>query len=104
MLASTRETQGRGADAASLMAKSIVAAKAAGTKPKENDYKFAARVAYDAKASVAGDITRAWVADYPNPTNWRDALRIYRDVNGLEGESKIDVMRLARAAKSLNGE
>jgi tetratricopeptide (TPR) repeat protein len=104
MLASLREGQGRGAEAAGLMAKSIAAAKATGAKPKENDYKFAARVAYDAKAPVAGDITRAWLADYPNPTNWRDALRIYRDVNGLEGEAKIDVMRLARAANALNGE
>lgn len=104
MLASLRETQGRGADAAALMAKSIAAAKATGAKPKENDYKFAAKVAYNAKAPVAGEITRAWLADYPNPTNWRDALRIYRDVNALEGESKIDVMRLARAANALNGE
>lgn len=104
MLASIRESQGRGADAAALMAKSIAATKAAGGKPKENDYKFAARVAYDAKAPAASQITQAWLADYPNPTNWRDAMRIYRDVNGLEGEAKIDVMRLARAANALNGE
>jgi tetratricopeptide (TPR) repeat protein len=104
MLASTRETQGRPADAAVLMAKSIAATKATGAKPKENDYKFAAKIAYNAKAPVAGDITRAWLADYPNPTNWRDALRIYRDVNGLEGEAKIDVMRLASAANALVGE
>ena len=104
MLASTRETQGRGAEAVALMAKSFVAAKAAGTKPKENDYKFAARIAYDSKSPAAGDVTRAWIADYPNPTNWRDGLRIYRDVNGLEGDAKIDVMRLARAANALNGE
>jgi hypothetical protein len=104
MLASLRDSQGRKADAVALMAKSIAAAKAAGQKPKENDYKFAARIAYDAKAPAAGQITQAWLADYPNPTNWRDALRIYRDVNGLEGQSKIDVMRLARAANALNGE
>jgi tetratricopeptide (TPR) repeat protein len=104
MLASTRETQGRGAEAAGLMLKSFAAVKAAGAKPRENDYKFAARLAYDAKSPVAGEITRAWLADYPNPTNWRDALRIYRDVNAVDGESKIDVMRLARAANALNGE
>jgi hypothetical protein len=104
MLASTRETQGRAAEAVTLMAKSFAAAKTAGVKPKENDYKFAARIAYDAKAPAAADITRAWIADYPNPTNWRDALRIYRDVNGLEGDAKIDIMRLARAANALNGE
>lgn len=104
MLASLRDAQGRDAEAASLMAKSIVAAKAAGRKPSENDYKFAARVAYDSKAAVAADITRAWLADYPTSTNWRDALRIYRDIKGLDGEEKIDVMRLARAANALVGE
>jgi hypothetical protein len=104
MLASLRDAQGRKADAVSLMAKSLTATKASGAKPKESDYKFAARIAYDAKAPAASQITQAWLADYPNPTNWRDALRIYRDVNALEGESKIDVMRLARAANALNGE
>ena len=104
MLASLRDSQGRKAEAVGLMAKSIATAKAAGQKPKESEYKFAARIAYDAKAPAAGQITQAWLADYPNPTNWRDALRIYRDINGLEGESKLDVMRLARAANALNGE
>jgi len=104
MLASTRDAQGRRGDAVSLMAKSIAAAKAAGTKLKESDYKFAARIAYDAKSPAAAEITRAWLADYPNPTNWRDGLRIYRDINGLDGDAKIDVMRLARAANALNGE
>lgn len=104
MLASTRENQGRGGESATLMAKSIAATKLAGTKPKENDYKYAARVAYDAKSPAAAEITRAWIADYPNATNWRDGLRIYRDVNGLQGNAKIDVLRLAHAANALVGE
>ena len=104
MLASTREVQGRGAEAVTLMAKSIAAAKAAGVKPKENDYKYAARIAYDTKSPAAAEITRTWIADYPNSTNWRDGLRIYRDVNGLQGDAQIDVLRLARAANALVGE
>lgn len=104
MLASIRDAQGRGGEAVGLMAKSIAAAKAKGVMPKEAEYKFAARIAYDQKSPAAVEITRAWLADYPNPTNWRDALRIYRDVNGLQGDAKIDVMRLARAANALNGE
>jgi tetratricopeptide (TPR) repeat protein len=104
MLASLRDAQGRKGDAVALMAKSLMAAKATGGKPKESDYKFAARIAYDAKSPVATQITQGWLADYPNATNWRDALRIYRDVNGLDGIAKLDVMRLARAANALNGE
>src|SRR5688572_27135397 len=98
LLGNVRDVQGRKAEAIALLQKSLALSKAAGQNPKENDYKFAAKLAYEAKAPVAADITRAWLADYPNPTNWRDALRIYRDVNGLDGEAKIDVMRLARAA------
>lgn len=104
MLASTRETQGRKGEAVGLMAKSIAAAKAAGAKPSENDYKYAARIAYDSKSPAAAEITRAWLADYPNATNWRDGLRIYRDINALNGDAKIDVLRLARAANALVGE
>src|SRR4029450_9860133 len=104
MLASLRDAQGRKADAVALMAKSLATAKAAGVKPKENDYKFAARIAYDAKAPAAAEITREWLTDYPTSTNWRDALRIYRDVNALDGDAKIDVLRLARAANALVGE
>ena len=104
MLASTRETQGRKSDAVSLMAKSIAAANAAGGKPTENDYKYAARLAYDSKSPAASTITQAWLADYPTSTNWRDGLRIYRDVNALDGDAKIDVLRLARAANALVGD
>src|SRR4029450_4864571 len=104
LLASLRDAQGRKAEAVALMAKSLTAAKAAGIKPKENDYKFAARIAYDSKAPGAAEITRAWLSDYPTSTNWRDALRIYRDVNALDGDAKIDVLRLARAANALVGE
>lgn len=104
LLGSVRDMQGRKAEAVTLLQKSLKLYKAAGQAPKENDYKFAAQLAYEAKSPAAADITHAWLADYPNPTNWRDALRIYRDVNGLDGEAKIDVMRLARAANALNGE
>jgi hypothetical protein len=104
MLASVRQSQHRGAEAVGLMAKSIAAAKAAGIKPKDSDYKFAARIAYDSKSPASAEITRAWLTDYPSSANWRDGLRIYRDVNGLEGDAQIDVMRLARAANALSGD
>lgn len=104
MLASVRESQNRGVEAVGLMVKSIAAAKASGIKPKDSDYKFAARIAYDSKSPAAAEITRDWLTDYPSPSNWRDSLRIYHDVNGLEGDSRIDVMRLARAANALSSD
>jgi tetratricopeptide (TPR) repeat protein len=104
LLAGIRDTQGRKADAVALMQKSFAASKARGQKVAEGNYKFAARLAYDARSPLAADITREWVTDYPTSTNWRDALRIYRDINGLQGDMKIDTLRLARAANSLAGE
>ena len=104
LLAGIRDSQGRKGDAVALMQKSFAASKAKGQKVAEGNYKFGVRLAYDARSPLAADITREWVTDYPTTTNWRDALRIYRDINGLQGDMKIDTLRLARAANSLAGE
>lgn len=104
LLGSVREKQGRKAEALPLLQKSFALAKAAGQPPRENDYKFAAKLAYDIKSPAAGEITRAWIADYPTSHNWRDALRIYRDVSNVSADVKIDTLRLARAAGALKGE
>ena len=66
LLGSVRDMQGRKAEAITLLQKSLAVSRAAGRPPKENDYKFAAKLAYEAKAPAAADITRAWLADYPN--------------------------------------
>ena len=102
--AKIHDGQGRKAEAAALMQKSFVASKAIGKKVAEGNYKFAAKLAYDTKSPTAAAITREWVADYPSPQSWRDALRIYRDLNRPEGDAKIDILRLARAANALSGE
>ena len=49
-------------------------------------------------------LARDWVAAYPSPKNWRDAIRIYQTNSGLDDASLIDSMRLARAAGALQGE
>ena len=104
LLADVRAKQNRKAEAIALMQKAIAAARAAGRKPKEGDYKFAARLAYDSRSPAVAEITRAWVTDYPTADSVRDALRIYRDLNRPEGDLRIDTMRLARAAGALKGE
>jgi tetratricopeptide (TPR) repeat protein len=104
LLASARNDQGRPADAASLMGRSLAAMKAAGRKPSENDYKFAAKVAFASKSPASEDITRGLLTDYPTQANWRTVLGIYRDANRLQGDSKVDVLRLASAANALQGD
>ncbi|MBA2466832.1 MAG: hypothetical protein H0V46_04425, partial [Sphingomonas sp.] len=79
-LASVRESQGQKAEAVALIQKSFAASKAAGVSIPEANYKFATVLAYDQRLPVANDLARQWVAAYPSPANWRDSLRIYRDL------------------------
>jgi Flp pilus assembly protein TadD len=49
-------------------------------------------------------LSRELVAAYPNPTNWRDALLIYRQFGQPDASLLLDLRRLQRAAHALNGE
>ena len=104
LFASLREKQGQKAEAVSLMQKSFAASKAKGTKVAENNFKFAAGLAYNRRSPAAIDIAREWISAYPSSTSWRDGLRIYRDISGAKGAQLADTMRLARAANALNGQ
>ena len=104
LFASLREKQGQKAEAVSLMQKSFAASKAKGAKVAENNFKFAAGLAYGLRSPAAVDIAREWIAAYPSSTSWRDGLRIYRDISGAKGAQLADTMRLARAANALSGE
>lgn len=78
---------------------------AAGQKAPEAWYARAASVAYNAK--MTGDAskwTREQVRAYPTAQNWRSALVIYRDGAKLDGSQNLDLYRLMRATKSLDGE
>ena len=77
---------------------------AAGGKIKEDYLKHAVALAYDAKSPQAVSLTREWVSAYPNPKNWRDALKIYTIVGAAPNADLLDVYRLQRATKSLAGE
>ena len=104
LFASLREKQGQKADAVSLMQRSFAASKAKGVKVAENNFKFAAGLAYNMRSPAAIDIAREWISAYPSTTSWRDGLRIYRDISGAKGAQLADTMRLARAANALSGE
>jgi len=104
MLAETRNSQGRGSEAVTLLQKAIAAKVAAGQKPDESWYKRAVKLSYDAKLPSADAIAREWVAAYPSPKNWRDTIRIYQTDSGLDDAALLDSMRLARAVGALQGE
>jgi len=103
-LAETRNSQGRTAESVALIQKAIASRIAAGQKPEENWYKRAVKLSYDAKLPVAPAMAREWVAAYPSPKNWRDAIRIYQTTSALDDASLLDSMRLARVTNALQGE
>ena len=102
--AETRNSQGRAAEGVALLQKAIGIRVAAGQKPEEAWYKRAVKLAFDAKLPATPAMARDWVAAYPSPKNWRDAIRIYQTNTGLDDAALIDSMRLARATGGLQGE
>ncbi len=101
MLAETRNSQGRKADAVAALQKAIMAGKAAG-KPSEDLYKRALGIAYDAKLPAAVGIGRDWVATYPNAVSWRNSVAIYRNIMNPDVQDTLDLLRLLQAAGALS--
>jgi len=104
LLAQTQLNSASPADAVAMLQKNIAEQSAGGAKAPEDLYKQAISAAYKAKLPAAVDLSRKWVAAYPTPTNWSDAIRIYRSLNTVDDASTLDLLRLARAAGALNGE
>lgn len=104
LLADAKAKAGDKPGAIALMQKSFAASAAKGQKVAENNYKFAAGMAFDTKNPAAIAISRSWAAAYPNADSWRAAVQIYRGVNQPRGQQLIDMWRLARANRALKGE
>lgn len=104
LLAEARNSQGRVSDAVALLQRAVQAKTAAGQKADEGWYKRAIALAFNASLPSAIDLGRQWVAAYPTPTNWRDALRIYRKIGNPDPTSALDALRLARATGALEGD
>ncbi len=104
LLSQTKSVTATPAEAIAELQKAIAQGSANGGKPPEDVFKRAISVAYRAKMPVVQDLSRQWVAAYPSATNWRDALGIYRQMNNVDDQTTLDLFRLARAAKAMNGE
>ena len=104
LIAQSRMNNATPAEAVAMLQKTIAEQSAGGKKAPEDLYKRALSAAYKAKLPAAVDLSREWVAAYPTPTNWSDAIRIYRNFHELDDAATLDLLRLARAAGALNGE
>lgn len=85
--------------------KGIAAKKAAGQPVPDAWYKRARSAAYNAKMDAeTSKWSRRLIADYPTQSNWRDALVVFRDTVTRPAPINLDLFRLMRSTKSLDGE
>jgi tetratricopeptide (TPR) repeat protein len=104
LLSQTKSVTATPAEAIAELQKAIAQGSANGGKAPEEVYKRAISVAYKAKMPVAPDISRQWVAAYPSPANWHDAIGIYRNMSNVDDQGTLDLYRLARATKAMSAE
>jgi len=91
--------------AVSQLNKGIAAKNAAGAKAPELWHRRLLAIAYDAKMqNEMGAAGISLVTNYPSPTNWRDALVIFRDSGKGEDQVTLDIFRLMFATDALAGE
>ena len=95
---------GQKAEAAVAFERLIQARVAAGQKPEEILYKRAVATAYESKSPSAVSIAQQWVAAYPTPGNWSDAIAIYRNLNLGDAELTRDLLRLKQTMGILSGD
>lgn len=101
LLAEVQNASGNSADSIATFQKAMQQAKASGQKLPEDSFKRAVSAAYNAKSPLAVDLSREWVAAYPNAESWTNAIAIYRNMMRPEIEGTLDLLRLVRAAGAL---
>jgi len=101
MLAETRNAQGRKAEAVAAFQRVLQASIAAGQKPREEIYRRTVALAYEGKLASAPELGRQWVAAYPSPDSWRNAIAIYRNLTMPDVEGTLGLLRLMQATGAL---
>ncbi|MEO6433996.1 MAG: tetratricopeptide repeat protein [Sphingomicrobium sp.] len=102
LLAETKNAQGKNAEALQTMQKALARASSSGATIPENTYKRAFLLAYGAESPLATQFGRQWLNAYPSADSWRNALAVYRNLNKLDVQATLDLLRLMRATGALN--
>ncbi len=104
-VAELQRRQKQNAKAVATLQQAIKVKEAGGTKAEESWYRRALAIAYDSKLPAETTSTsEALVKAYPNATNWRDVLIIFRDTGKWDDQGNLDILRLMRANTALAGE
>jgi tetratricopeptide (TPR) repeat protein len=101
LVGESRLAAGNKTEALAAFQKAMASRKASGQKPEEDLYKRSVQIAYDVKSPDAMQIARDWVAAYPSPTNWHDAVAIYRNMGRPDVEGTLTMLRLLRTAGAM---
>lgn len=105
LLVESQNKQGKTAEALQTLQGAIEKQRAAGGKAPNEWYGRGISIAYKAKMpEQTAALTQAWVRDYPSASNWRDSLVTYRDLNQLDPDAQLDLMRFQRTAGALKGQ
>jgi tetratricopeptide (TPR) repeat protein len=105
LLVETKNQQGKPAEALQMLEQAIAKQKAAGQTVPNEWYARGISIGYQNKLGPQlAQLTQEWLAAYSTPSNWRDSLITYRDVNKVDADYELDLMRLMRAAGALKGE
>jgi tetratricopeptide (TPR) repeat protein len=94
-------SEGQAAPAVATFQRVIKAKLAAGQKPEEALYKRALSIAYQSKLPAAVELGREWVAAYPNPDSWRNAIAVFRNQSQQDVEGTLDLLRLMQATGAM---
>jgi tetratricopeptide (TPR) repeat protein len=95
----------RGEEARALFRRALEIATAGGQTAPEDLYRRQFAMAYEAgQMAEALDASRQLLRAYPNATNWRDALMVYRQLGRVDGQLDLDSRRLMRVTGALESE
>jgi tetratricopeptide (TPR) repeat protein len=104
-LAQIKHDRKKPQEALTLIDRAIDLRKASGQPVPESWYRRGTALALQNKMMPqALRLSRALVAAYPTPVNWRDAVLVHRDAVGADGEASLDAWRLMRTTNALAGE
>lgn len=95
-------TEGRNEEGLTYLSEVIAQKKAAGQPVEAKLYRRGVAVAYSNEiVPQIYEFVEQWVADYPTPENWRDAVNLTRNLNDFDGPVLLDLLRLGKKVGTL---
>ena len=94
--------EGRNEEGLTYLSQVIAQRKAAGQPVDAKLYRRGVSVSYQNEiVPQIYEFVEQWVADYPTPENWRDAVNLTRNLNDFDGPVLLDLLRLGKKVGTL---